>query len=124
MMKSYLAELHQATVDADQKRELNAAKVRSGDTRVSPEWKPLMEQIHTLMRSLPPAQRNRPWTMEELCLRLSGKFKKRPHPMHVGTALRELGWVTKRDWTQHGGGRRYWLPTSAVDRIMLKNSGI
>lgn len=114
-MKGYIDQLNAQTAELNRQRELNAAKIRGGDSRVQPEWKPLTEQIDTLMRSLPPVQRDRAWTMEELCLRLNGKFEPRPHPMHVGTALRELGWVTKRDWTQNGDGRRYWLPRSAIE---------
>ena len=61
------------------------------------------------MRSLSPAQRNRPWSMDELVARLKGHYSARPHAMNVGTALRQLGWVTRRDWTRDGGGRRVWL---------------
>ena len=60
-------------------------------------------------KNILPAQRERPWAMEELCLRLKGKFERHPHPMHVGNALRSLGWVQMRDWTNAGGGRRVWV---------------
>ena len=102
--------------ELNKQRERALARKHSADTRVSPNWSPLTEQIAALMRSLPPAQRYPPWTMEELCLRLSGKFKSNPHPMHVGMALRALGnWETRRDWSKAGGGRRYWLPMSALE---------
>ena len=29
--------------------------------------------------------------------------------MHIGAALRTLGWRQKRDWTNAGGGRRVWV---------------
>jgi len=60
------------------------------------------------MRSLSPAQRNRPWSMDELVARLQGRYSARPHPMNIGTAFRQLGWTMKRDWTRDGGGRRVW----------------
>ena len=60
------------------------------------------------MNSLSPAQRSRPFTMDELVARLHGRYSARPHPMHVGQALRALGWAQKRDWTRDGGGRRVW----------------
>lgn len=74
---------------------------------------PLTFQIEALMRCLPPVQRDRPWSMEELVARLSGRFTARPHPMHVGQALWALGWTTRRDWTRDGGGRRMWLRPNA-----------
>jgi len=81
---------------------------RRGDSRVVCD-KPLTEQIEALMRSLPPAERERRWTMAEFVARLSGHYTPRPHPMQVGEALRASGWHQKRDWTYEGGGRRYWV---------------
>lgn len=69
---------------------------------------PLTDQIEALMRSLPPAQRNRPWTMEELVARLHGRYNARPCAGSVGVALRRLGWTRIRDWSQDGGGCRVW----------------
>ena len=114
-MKSYIDKLKTDTAELNKQRQSALAKKRSADTRVSPDWIPLTEQIEALMRSLPTAQRDRPWSMEELCLRLKGKFKSNPHPMHVGHALRALGWTSKRDWTRSGGGRRVWRLMSAVE---------
>ncbi len=52
---------------------------------------------------IPPAQRDHLWSMDELVARLQGRYSARPHPMHVGQALRALGWTTRRDWTRDGG---------------------
>lgn len=73
---------------------------------------PLTEQIVALMRSLPPAQRDRPWSMEELLARLQGRYKARPSAGAVGVALRQLGWTRARDWSPDGEGRRVWKATS------------
>jgi hypothetical protein len=67
---------------------------------------PLTDQITNLMRSLPPAQRDRPWSVSELVARLNGRFKARPSCGDVGIALRRLGWTRATDWLQSGGGRR------------------
>ncbi len=70
---------------------------------------PLTEQIEALMRSLPPAQRDRAWSMEELVLRLQGRYNERPSAGDVGIALRRLGWTRIRDWSiGAGAGRRAW----------------
>jgi hypothetical protein len=71
--------------------------------------KPLDVQITELMASLPAAQRDRLWSMEELVARLAGRYRDRPHPQMIGTALRTLGWSTVRDYSSAGGGRRYWI---------------
>lgn len=89
--------------DADlhrQRMQLHTAKTAS---------KPLTQQIEELMRSLPPAQRNRAWAMAELVSRLDGRYQQRPSAGDVGQALRSLGWVKKRDWSSRGEGRRVWL---------------
>ena len=69
---------------------------------------PLTDQINGLMRSLPPAQRDRYWSMDDLTARLQGRYNARPCAGEVGQALRQLGWTQRRDWSQDGGGRRVW----------------
>ncbi len=98
------------------KKELKAIRERvqrpselrnKSDSRIQCDT-PLTEQIEALMRSLPPSQRNRPWTMEELVARLHGRYNARPCAGEVGIALRRLGWTRIRDWSSDGGGRRVW----------------
>ncbi len=76
--------------------------------KLSVRVKPLDEQITDLMATLPPALRDRPWSMAELVARLIGKYRARPHPQKVGDALRRLGWQRVRSY---GGfeGARLWL---------------
>jgi hypothetical protein len=69
---------------------------------------PLTAQITELMNSLPPSQRVRPWSIIDLRGRLQGRYKDRPSLGDIGLALRALGWVRVRDWTNSGGGRRLW----------------
>ncbi len=71
--------------------------------------KSVANQIEELMRSLPPAQRDRPWSMDELVARLHGRYKARPCAGEIGTALRRQGWTRVRDWGPDGDGRRVWL---------------
>jgi hypothetical protein len=109
MMRSYIEQLKAITAEADRQREEQArAKRPPLDPRMSEHWKPLTVQIDALMRSLPPVQRDRPWSMDELVARLKGRYSARPHPMNVGQALRALGWTTRREWTHDGSGRRVW----------------
>lgn len=105
-MKQYIAELRAEAARLYGAREQSARKC-PGDTRIHCEV-PLTDQITNLMRSLPPAQRDRPWSVAELAARLNGRFKARPSHGDVGVALRALGWTRTRDWTADGGGRRVW----------------
>jgi hypothetical protein len=70
---------------------------------------PITDQIETLMRSLPPMQRDRPWSMEELVARLQGRYNARPSAGDIGVALRKIGWTRSRDWSECGAGRRVWI---------------
>lgn len=107
MSKTYLAKLRAASDEENLRLEEPKSKPRNADKRILCD-KPLTEQIEALMLSLPPVQRDRPWSMEELIARLQGRYSARPHAMKVGQALRALGWTQRRDWTRGGGGRRYW----------------
>ena len=106
-MKTYIDQLKADTEVANLRSAEAQSKIQKTDKRILCD-KPLTEQIEELMLSLPPAQRDRAWSMEEMCLRLRGKFSAAPHPMNVGQALRQLGWVSRRDWSVQGGGRRVW----------------
>ena len=113
-MKHYIDHLHevrervqresvQATIDSERKR--------LRDSRIVCAI-PLTDQIKALMRSLPPAQRNRYWSMDDLTIRLQGRYNAHPCAGLVGQALRQLGWTQRRDWSQDGGGRRVWIVNS------------
>jgi hypothetical protein len=91
MMKTYIDQLKADTAEANLRLEEEAkAQHPHADPRVLCD-KPLTDQIEALMRSLPPVQRDRPWSMDELVARLQGRYNARPHAMSVGQALRTLG---------------------------------
>ena len=108
-MHTYMSQLRASSDEANRQHEEATAKSHHADVRVVCD-KPLAERIEALMRSLPPVQRDRPWSMAEFLAHLRGRYSARPHPMNVGQALRALGWTQRRDWTHEGGGRRYWYP--------------
>lgn len=107
-MKHYIAQLRAESERIErERREAQRIAQSGGDTRILCNT-PLTDQIEALMRSLPPAQRNRLWSMDELCARLQGRYHPRPSAGDVGVALRRLGWTRIRDWSQDGEGRRTW----------------
>ncbi len=79
--------------------------------------KPLDQQIVELMRSLPPAVRDRPWAILDLVNRLEGRYRQRPHAQGVGQALRRLGWVRTRPEGASGQSARLWVPPGSVQPI-------
>ncbi len=115
MMKRYIENLRDSSDAANLRHQEEAnAQRKPTDPRVLCDT-PLTDQITTLMATLSPAQRNRPWSMDELVARLQGRYNSaRPHPMNVGQALRALGWTQRRDWTHDGGGRRIWIACSEL----------
>ena len=108
MLVGYRERLRQ---EAGRQRRAHEARNRkhSRDPRLQCET-PLTLQIEALMRSLPPAQRNRPWSMAELVARLHGRYNPNPCAGEVARALRVLGWTRRRDWRNCGEGRRIWSP--------------
>ncbi len=112
-MKAYIDQLKADTEAVNLRNAEAKAKPHCADKRVLCDT-PLTTQINRLMASLSPAQRNRPGSMEEFLVRLQGRFSTsgRPHAMHVGQALRTMGWASSRDWSAQGAGRRVWSFTS------------
>ena len=105
MMKRYIDQLKADTAEVNRQREEAEVRKHRPDCNT-----PLTDQLTMLWASLAPAQRDRPWSMDEFVARLQGRFSRHPHPMNVGQALRALGWISRRDWTTQGAGRRYWHP--------------
>jgi len=105
-MKHYIEELQAVAEQAQRQRDVGLHGPHK-DRRIQNDT-PLTEQIEALMRSLPPAQRDRAWSMEELVLRLQGRYNERPSAGDVGIALRRLGWTRIRDWSEDACGRRVW----------------
>ena len=120
-MQSYLQELNrksaEAAADGEERRRLRKEietkqlQLQLAALSASPKSvKSLDDQITELMRTLPPQMRNRPWSMQELVQRLTGKYRDRPHGQQIGSALRRLGWLRERRYGPGYDGVRVWLP--------------
>ncbi len=116
-MKHHIEHLQAVAEQAQRQRE-GALTARNRDSRIHCDT-PLTEQIEALMRSLPPAQRDRPWSMDDLIARLQGRYNARPSAGDVGIALRKIGWTRVRDWSEGGAGRRAWKKNEP-ERARLK----
>jgi hypothetical protein len=96
---------NKAALAAEEVKQLEQAK----------RMKPLTIQIQELMASLPPALRDRPWAMADLCARLQGKYRDHPHPQLVAQACRQLGWKQLRLYNNGYRGIRVWIPAEQID---------
>lgn len=106
-MTSFIESLHRR---AEEQRKLYEEAEAAKSRVYSRPVRPLTQQITELMAGLPPAMRERPWSMAELVSRLEGRYRDRPHAQHVGEALRKLGWRRERNWRKGYEGVRLWLP--------------
>ncbi len=92
-----------------QRGEEVRAKCHPVNPRVSEDWEPISIQIQKLLLNLPPVLKTGPFTLDFFKSKLSGKYKQSPSAGDIGIALTSLGFVRKRDWSNNGNGRRYWL---------------
>lgn len=109
MLQQYRRHLRSLVEEQEREREAEGISKLKAQRDALGNLKPLTEQITELMLSLPPAQRDRPWSIVDLQGRLQGRYKERPSLGNIGDALRTLGWTQRRDWSQTGGARRVWL---------------
>ena len=96
-------------------QQVKAAQTIAATPATRPAVKPLDQQITELMRSLPPAVRDRPWALQDIVNRLDGRYRQRPHAQGVGQALRRLGWTRIRPEDAAGQGRRLWVPPRSIE---------
>lgn len=106
MRSSYIEGLKaQLAQDAKERQQVG----QSAQTSPRPLVQPLEQQIEAVMRSLPPVQALRPWSINDLAKHCTGRYRDHPHPQHLASALRKLGWERRRIYGQ-GQGFRFWLP--------------
>ena len=111
-VKTYIAALATHNKDHAHLRQLAQEVAALEKLAQLKRQRPLDDQITTFMRSLPPAQRDRAWSMGDLLPHLTGKYRATPHAKEVGLALRRLGWSRKRLYAGGYDGARYWFPAS------------
>lgn len=105
-MQTYREELENMRVRLAAEHAKSAQVAKSAP----PPVPPLEQQIADYLRTLPPAAKLRPLHLRELLPHLKGRYRDRPHGLHVGQALRRLGYTPVRSWNEHHGrGLRYWL---------------
>tara|TARA_B100000686_G_C16698187_1_gene921806 strand:+ start:198 stop:530 length:333 start_codon:yes stop_codon:yes gene_type:complete len=106
----YIEKLKLATTEANRLRDEEAcAKRPPADPRIVCEV-PLKQQVQEYLQSQPPIMRDKPISLMALHAQLQGRYNARPSAGDLGIALTALGFTRKRDYSNGGGGRRYWFP--------------
>jgi len=67
---------------------------------------PLEERLRRLLSQMPEEMVAKGLSLDELRRLLSGKWRGNCHPGELGAALRKLGFVRRRNWSDHEGGFR------------------
>lgn len=106
----YVDQLKTITAKAETNRLREEAKHQQVNPRVSPNWKSLTTQVSEYWLGLPSVLKNGPFCLRDIRDKMFGKYQPRPSAGDLGIALKALKWTRKRDWTNQGGGRRYWYP--------------
>jgi hypothetical protein len=77
---------------------------RAAGTEPGQQPADLRRRLVDFLNSLPPAARDRPWSMMEMEKQLSSQGK------YISPVLLQLGWKRKRQWSSTGSYHRYWIP--------------
>jgi uncharacterized protein YecE (DUF72 family) len=73
---------------------------------------PLEERLRRLLSQMPEEVIAQGLSLDELRRLLAGKWRGNCHPGELGAALRKLGFIRRRNWSEaEGGFRARWLKT-------------
>jgi len=92
-----------------QREEEARAKRPPADPRIVSEV-PLKQQVQEYLLSQPPIMRNKPISLMALRAHTVGRYNAKPSAGDLGIVLTALGFTRKRDFSNNGNGRRFWLP--------------
>lgn len=82
------------------------AEVRTTRTEWAERLTPLEDRLKKLLSEMPEEVIARGLSLDSLRRLLAGKWRGNCHPGELGTALRRLGYVRRRDWSDAEGGFR------------------
>lgn len=104
-MPTYLDTVKQAS---DQLRAAQHATTRVAEEKAKAQWAerltPLEDRVAKLIDELPASLLSEGISLESLRRLLAGKWRGNCHPGELGAALRKLGFVRRRSWSEGDGG--------------------
>jgi hypothetical protein len=115
------AEIRESALAETQRKEAEILeRSRSHRSHRLPRSIDYAQVIREWFEAMPPASRQRRFTLEEICIRFKGMYKDRPAFRVIAAAMRRLGWTEGRDWTNAGRNRRYWVPPATPVNLEAK----
>lgn len=88
------------------------AEVKTTRTEWDVRLTPLEDRLKKLLSEMPGEVIAQGLSLDSLRRLLAGKWRGNCHPGELGTALRKLGYVRRRDWSDaEGGFRATWHRT-------------
>ena len=112
-MTTYLESI-KAQVDRLKQSQLEAEIEKR--TKATAQWSerltPLEDRLAKLLSQMPEDVKTKGLALNDLRRLLSGKWRGNCHPGELGAALRKLGYVRSRNWSDtEGGFKARWLKT-------------
>ena len=98
---------------SDAQNDVKAAARREAAQQAAHQWSerltPLEERLKRLLSQMPEEMTAQGLSLDDLRRLLAGKWRGNCHPGELGTALRKLGFVRRRNWSDaEGGFRAHW----------------
>ena len=104
------AESNRVSAARDAAREAEARTIR---TEWADRLTPLEDRVKKLLAEMPDEVLAEGLSLDAIRRLLAGKWRGNCHPGELGTALRKLGYVRHRDWSDiEGGFRAKWFRES------------
>jgi hypothetical protein len=105
---AYITRLKEAVErDAEEHQSLRVRQVDETRERFTP----LQDRLVRLLATIPPEVQREGLSLPALQVSLRGRSRGACHPGELGTALRRLGFVRRRKWSNVNGFRALWCLT-------------
>lgn len=111
LLSAYIAQLNRA-LEADRlkQEERQQAKQQAEATAARERLTPLEDRLKRLLATIPIEVQREGLSLTALQTSLRGRWRGNAHPGEIGSALRKLGFVRKRQWHDALGFRALWVP--------------
>ncbi len=111
MTNAYIQSLNQYAAKVNARREENKrAKAEACAQAARERLTPLEDRLKRLLAKIPIEVQREGLSLSTLLISLRGRHRGNAHPGELGSALRKLGYVRKRDWKDEDGFRALWFP--------------
>jgi hypothetical protein len=110
-VSAYVAQLNRYIESQRLKDEAQRQAKQEAETSAARErLTPLEDRLKRLLATIPMEVQREGLSLATLQSSLRGKWRGNAHPGEIGSALRKLGFVRKRQWHDSLGFRALWFP--------------